>query len=314
LAITITVAVLLSYIAALIVIPLAAWSGVERVDSEPGASHIADTPGTAILLVGSDSRDAMTEEEREELGVGNAYGKRTDTMMIYFIPKSGPAVLLSLPRDTYIDIPGVGYDKLNAAHAYGGAPLLVETVEVRTGIRIDGYLEVGMAEFANLIDYVGGLDVCIDYDVADPDSNLYLNAGCHHLDGAQGLAYVRMRYADPRGDLGRVERQREAVSQVMDKVAVKSNVLLPWRWYSTTHALVDLITAGEDTSILDMFSAGLGALDFVSGNGLQLTVPISNPGADTEVGSAVIWDDDAADELFALLRSGDTTGVERFVK
>jgi LCP family protein required for cell wall assembly len=284
------------------------------VDATPGAGHIADTPGTAILLVGSDSRDALSAEEREHLGIGQADGGRTDTMMIYFIPKTGPAVLLSLPRDTYIGIPGVGYNKLNAAYAYGGAPLLVETVEQRTGIRIDGYLEVGMAQFANLIDYVGGLDVCIDYDVADGDSNLFLDAGCHHLNGAQGLAYVRMRYADPLGDLGRVQRQREAISQVMNKLALKSNVALPWRWHSTTNALVDLLTAGEDTSIFDMLSAGWGALDFASEDGLQLTVPIWDPGANTEVGSAVIWDDDAAEELFAIIRSGDTTGAEGFVK
>jgi LCP family protein required for cell wall assembly len=256
----------------------------------------------------------MTDEERAQLGISQADGNRTDTMMIYFIPKTGPGVLLSLPRDSYIDIPGVGYNKLNAAYAYGGAPLLVETVERRTGIRIDGYLEVGMAQFASLIDLVGGLDICIDYSVADPDSNLYLDAGCHHLNGAQGLAYVRMRYADPLGDLGRVQRQREAISQVMNKLAVKSNVLLPWRWHETANALVGLVTAGDDTSIFDMLSAGWGALDFVSGTGLQLTVPIWDPDVDTEVGSAVIWDDDAADELFALIRSGDTTGAERFVK
>jgi hypothetical protein len=76
---------------------------------------------------------------------------------------------------------------------------------------------------------------------------------------------------------------------------------------------MDLLTVSDDTSIFDMISAGWGALDFTSGKGLQLTVPISNPGADTEVGSSVIWDDDAADELFAIIRSGDTTGAERFV-
>src|SRR5690606_31134542 len=96
------------------------------------------TPGTTFLLAGSDERDgSMTDD--------GALGGRTDSILLLHQPASGPAALISLPRDSYVEIPGHGMNKLNAAYAYGGAPLLVETVEGLTGMTVDHYVQIGMA-------------------------------------------------------------------------------------------------------------------------------------------------------------------------
>jgi LCP family protein required for cell wall assembly len=294
--------------------PFHAWSEVERISNTPTGTRPADTPGTLFLLVGSDSRDSMTAAEREKYGTGYAEGSRTDTMLLYYIPPEGAPALISLPRDSYLDIPGYGPDKLNAAYSYGGAPLLTATVEQFTGLRIDGYLEISMVGFAKLVDYVGGINACLDEDVADHDSGLYLPAGCHDLDGRLALAYVRMRYADPRGDLGRVERQRKAISLVVAKLAVRENVLLPWRWWEVTHELVSLVTAGEDTGLGQLWDAAMGGVKFISGEALLFTAPIADPDAYTDAGSSVLLDADECAALFAEIAAGDTSRLERFVR
>ncbi|MDR2620834.1 MAG: LCP family protein [Propionibacteriaceae bacterium] len=305
-------ALVLAWGAFMVFTPFHAWGGVERVDNTPTTPRPADTPGTLFLLVGGDSRDAMTPEEREKYGTGDAEGNRTDTVLLYYIPPEGPPALISLPRDSYLDIPGYGPDKLNAAYAYGGAALLTATVEQFTGLRIDGYLEISMVGFAKLVDYVGGINVCLDEDVSDGYSGLDLSAGCHDLDGRLALAYVRMRYADPRGDLGRVERQRETISLVAKKLAVTETVTLPWRWWDTTHELVKLVTAGNDTSLGQLWSAARGGLKFISGEALQFTAPIADPDVHTDAGSSVLLDATACTELFAEIAAGDTSQLKRF--
>jgi LCP family protein required for cell wall assembly len=293
--------------------PFNAWGGVARIDNTPETVRPPDTPGTLFLLVGGDSRDSMTQEERDKYGTGYAEGNRTDTMLLYYIPPEGAPALISLPRDSYVDIPGYGPDKLNAAYAYGGAPLLTATVEQLTGLRIDGYLEISMVGFAKLVDFVGGIHVCLDYDVDDGYSGLHLPEGCYDFDGRLALAYVRMRYADPRGDLGRVERQREAISLVAQKLAVPSNVILPWRWWNVTHQLVGLVTASDDTGLSLLWDAGMGGRKFLTGEALRFTAPIADPDIYTDAGSSVLLDADACTQLFAEIAAGDTSLLKRFV-
>jgi LCP family protein required for cell wall assembly len=312
-ALIIVLALVISWVAFMVYAPLHAWSSVERVNNTPSAPRPADTPGTLFLLVGGDSRDSMTEEEREKYGTGYAEGNRTDTMMLYYIPPTGRPALISLPRDSYVDIPGYGFDKLNAAYAYGGAPLLTATVERLSNLHIDGYVEISMSGFAKLIDYVGGINICVAEDISDVNSGLYLDAGCHDLDARTALAYVRMRYADPRGDLGRVERQRETISLVAQKLLVRENVLLPWRWWDTTHELIDLVAVGSDTTIGQLWDGAMGGLKVVSAGALLFTVPISDADAFTDAGSSVLLDTSACSELFAEIAAGDTANLDRFI-
>src|SRR4051794_26761481 len=127
--------------------------------------------GANWLIVGSDSREGLSESERQRLGTGFTAGRRTDTVMILHIPRpGGPTTLVSLPRDSYVPIPGRGRNKLNAAFSFGGPKLLARTVEQATGLRMDHYMEIGFGGFAGLVDAVGGVTMCIDKPVKDKDA------------------------------------------------------------------------------------------------------------------------------------------------
>ena len=157
---------LLLWIAFLVIVPVVAWNRVDKVEWEPEGDRPADQPGTTYLLVGSDSRKDLSKDERKELSTGNAGGSRTDTIMLLHTG-SGPNLLMSLPRDSIVDIPEHGEGKINAAYAYGKAPLLVQTIEAATGIRIDQYVEIGMGGVAGVVDAVGGIEVCPKRNMVD---------------------------------------------------------------------------------------------------------------------------------------------------
>ena len=307
--------VLLAWVAFLVYTPLHAWNSVARVNDVPTGARPPQQPGTAILLVGSDSRDDLTPEQQAQLGTGGGgIGSRTDVMMIYYIPPKGAPALISLPRDSYLPIPGHGKNKLNAAAAFGGPSLLVQTVEQATGIRLDGYLEIGFGGFVGLVDLVGGVSVCLDKPMVDQDANINLPAGCQTLDGANALGYVRQRHQDPQGDLGRVQRQREIMTKVLAKLATPSTVINPVRYWRTNRALAGMLTKGQDTGLGVMKNAMIGALAAAKGSAISLTVPVANANATTPAGSSVLWDDNQAKAMFALIAKGDTSTLKLYVK
>ena len=298
----------------LVAVPLHAWSQVQRVDDTPSGQRPAAQPGTTYLLVGSDSREGLSKAERKKLGTGSAAGQRTDTMMLVYIPPSGKPALISIPRDSYVPIPGNGKNKINAAYAFGGPKLLVKTVEQNTGLRVDGYMEIGFGGFVNIIDALGGIDMCIPKAIKDKDSHLNLSKGCQTLDGTTALGYVRMRKADPLGDLGRVQRQRQMLAAIAKKSATPATVFNPVRYWTLTHAVADSISVGQDTSLFETGSMALAMRKVANDEGYTLTVPVSNPGASTPVGSAVLWDTAAAKAMFTALASGDTSGMGKYAK
>jgi LCP family protein required for cell wall assembly len=301
-------------IAWLVGVPAYAWSQVSRVDDVPAGKRPADQPGQTFLLVGSDSRAGLTKAERRKLGTGSSAGQRTDTLMLLYVPPGGQPALISIPRDSYVDIPGNGKNKINAAFAFGGAQLLEQTVEQSTGLRVDGYLEIGFGGFVNVIDALDGIRMCLPKAIEDADSHLDLPKGCQDLDGTNALGYVRMRKADPRGDLGRVERQRQMLAAVAAKAASPATVLNPVRYWRLNTATAESVRLGQDTSLWQMGTLGLAMRKVAGGDGLTLTVPVSNPGASTPVGSAVLWDDKQAAALFADVARGDTSKLSRYTK
>lgn len=305
---------LILFLVGLVAIPAYAWSQVERVDANPSGDRPPEQPGTTILLVGSDSREGLTKEERNKLGTGKSAGGRTDTIMIMYVPVGGDPVLVSLPRDSFVDIPGNGEDKINAAYAFGGPKLLVKTVEQNTGLRMDGYLEVGFGGFVNVIDALGGIEMCLPEKIKDKDSHLDLEKGCQELAGADALGYVRMRKADARGDLGRVERQRAMLAAMAKKAASPASVLNPVRYWQLNQAAATSLKLGEDTTLRQMLTCALGMRKVASEKGLTLTVPIANPDASTSSGSAVLWDDEQAKEMFGEIARGDTSKLKRFAE
>ena len=140
---------------------------------------------------------------------------------------SGPNLLMSIPRDSLVPIPGRGTTKINAAYAYGGAKLMVRTVEASTGIRIDNYVEIGFGGFVGLVDAVGGIEICPKEDMVDPDAGLRIKKGCQDVEGEVALAYARSRKTQQLGDLDRAAHQREVVSAVGKKAVSPWSVLNP---------------------------------------------------------------------------------------
>lgn len=304
--------VVLAWLLFMIGTPLFALTRGTVVDATPTGERPAAQPGRTVLLVGSDAREDMTAEERSELGTGSTEGRRTDTMLLLHIPPSGDSALVSLPRDSLVSIPGQGQNKLNAAYAFGGAPLLVETIEQNTGVRVDDYLEIGFVGLVDMVDAVGGIEVCLESPMQDQDAHIDLPAGCQTLDGVTALGYVRMRKSDPRGDLGRMERQREVLAKVMKKATSPLSILNPVTYWKLNMAVAKSVARGEDTGLAALAATTLGLFQTATGAGLSLTVPIADANASTSVGSAVIWDEKASQEMFDAIAAGDAETLEKF--
>lgn len=206
----------------------------------PGLSDDASSPVMNVLLVGSDSRENVQGDLAAATGKGQSGtgGQRSDTIMILHVdPARQSAAIMSIPRDLYVPIPGNGKDKINAAFAIGGAPLLIETIQSALGIEINHYAEVDFSGFERIVDTVGGVNVYVDAPARDPMTGLDIPvAGCSKLDGYQALAFVRSRYYETyeRGrwlpgsnsDIERISRQQEFIRRMMKK-AVSSGLTNP---------------------------------------------------------------------------------------
>ncbi len=269
---------------------------VEALSDAPGA------PGRVFLLAGSDSRaDGAVAED-------GTLGARTDTIMLLTAPSSGAASLISLPRDTYVDIPGEGPGKLNASFSHGGAPLLVRTVEQLTGMKVDHYVEIGMGGVQQLVDAVGGVELCLDYDVDDENSGLVWTAGCRVVDGPTALAFSRMRYSDPLGDIGRGQRQQQLISAVTHEVAAPSTLLNPVRQVSLVRAGTGALATDDATGIVDLARLALTFRSATGPEGVRGAPPIADydyrPGG---LGSTVLLDEAAAPGFFRSLSDGSVT-------
>lgn len=159
------------------------------------------------------------------LGVDERPGDkgRSDTMILMSLnPKTNSMIMLSIPRDTYVNIPGRGMDKINHAYAFGGVELAVETVEKTFDIPVHIYSRVNMEGFKQGIDALGGVTVNNTQSFSQGGSTFA--EGPIHLDGEQALDYIRMRKKDPRGDMGRNERQRAVITAAMEKGASFSSI------------------------------------------------------------------------------------------
>ncbi|MEU6391287.1 LCP family protein [Streptomyces sp. NPDC046939] len=262
--------------------------------------------GTDWLLVGSDSRADLTPEQRKRLHVGNDGGLNTDTIMILHYGESGP-YLISIPRDSYVPIPGHGHGKINAAYAMGGARLLTRTVEQATGLRLDHYAEISFLGLVDVVDAVGGVRICVpDGGLRDAKSGADFAAGCQDMDGVQALQFARARYSDPQGDLGRVKRQRQLVDAIADKALGPSVALPPWRLVPFARTTLDALTVDRGTGVGALTAMGLRVRDLAG----TATVPVAGEPYVAGAGDVVVWDRDKARRLFGALK--DDTGIPTF--
>ena len=249
-----------------------------------------------------DRREGLSKEERKELNTGNAGGGRTDTIMLLHTG-SGPNLLMSIPRDLEVEIPGRGTSKINAAYASEDGPkLLTETVEKLTGIRIDQYVEIGMGGVVGLVDAVGGIEICPTKRMVDKDAGLNIKKGCQEADGATALAYSRSRHAQTLGDLDRVRHQREVVAAIGDKVLSPWSVLNPVRWWRLNNAMPDFFKFGEGMGPQRAVLWASAMAQVGGKDGLLCTVPLTS-------GSATALDQDLADQLFGAIREDKTDDV-----
>lgn len=292
-------------IAALVVvgywIALAVVFGLSVTKGPKLPASTVSSSGTNYLLVGSDSRAGLTKKQRKEYRTGRVEGQRTDTIMLMHVPWVGTPTLVSIPRDSWVGIPGYGENKINAAFSAGGPNLLVQTVEGATGLEIDHYVEIGFAGIANVTNAMGGVKLCPKQSYDDSYSGLKVKAGCQRMNGKDALAYVRMRYQDPEGDLGRAKRQQEFISSVAKRALNPLTWLLPWRAFGAAHAAGQSLVVDKQTGIVDDGRLALAMGMIALGAGESTTVP-TEPGTFFANGTdALKWDTPKALELFNSL-------------
>ncbi|MCX3063899.1 LCP family protein [Streptomyces beihaiensis] len=277
------------------------WAGSRLRTTDAFAAYPgrpAAGKGTDWLLVGSDSRADLTPEQRKALHVGNDEGRNTDTIMVLHYGHSGP-YLVSIPRDSYVPIPGHGKGKINSAYALGGAPLLTRTVEQATGLRLDHYAEVNFLGLVDVVDALDGVTVCVAAGgLHDEKSGADFAAGCRHMNGTQALQYARARYSDPRGDLGRVERQRQLLDAIATKATGPAVLIPPWRLIPFVSAALDALTVDGGAGAGDVATLGLK----MSGLARTVTVPVAGAPYVAGVGDTVAWNETEARRLFTALR------------
>ena len=296
---------LLLWLVFLIAVPLWGWSRIDKVDAEPDGERPDDQPGTTYLIVGSDSREGLDAEERKELAAGDASGNRTDTIMLLHIGDGRP-VLLSIPRDSPVEIPGRGTDKINSAFSGdgGGPELLVETVEQNTGIRVDDYIEIGFGGFVDIVDGLGGVEICPKTAIQDDKAGLDIEEGCQEADGATALGYARTRqFAE--ADLKRVANQREVIGAIGSKAKSPWTVLNPWRYVQAIGSGANSLTIGENVGPISLARFALNLTKVTGGGdaGLSCTVP------NTTTTTTLEWDRDRADRLFELIATDQTDDI-----
>jgi LCP family protein required for cell wall assembly len=274
--------------------------GVGRVDA--GTAGVPPSGPLNILVAGVDRRAGLTAAQRAQLHVGNDVSLNSDTMMLVHVSASRSAVtVVSLPRDSWVDIPGHGMSKINAAYGLGGPKLMVQTVEQATGVTIDSYVEVNFLGFVKVINALGGVDICLPQAVSDPSSGLSLPAGRHHVDGITALKYARDRHSFATEDLARIGNQQRLVASLLAEAISGGTLANPVRLSSFLSASLSAVKVDRRlnvTALADrMRNISAGDVTFT-------TVPIANADYFTPDGqSAVLWDNSAAGRLFDAIRS-----------
>ncbi|MCX5185082.1 LCP family protein [Streptomyces sp. NPDC059837] len=290
--------------------------GIARVDpfkdmkNRPAAGH-----GMNVLLVGTDGRDKITEEERRKYRLGGAPCHCTDTMMIVHIAADRDrATIVSLPRDSYAEVPahtdqttgaehGSHPIKLNAAYAEGGPQLTVRTVENMTHVKVDHYLEVDFASFMQTVDVLGGVNICTAQPLKDSYTGLDLTAGTHTLNGGQALQYVRSRHVDGASDLGRMQRQQRFLAALIERATSSGVLLNPMKFRDVTRAVLGSVRADQGFGTDELLDLGRAMRNFSPSSSEFTTVPIGQMAyAVKGIGSTLKWDENKATALFQSLR------------
>jgi LCP family protein required for cell wall assembly len=265
------------------------------------AGRPAVSAGQNWLIAGSDSRQGLSAKQEDQLATGHDIGgRRSDSILLLHIPSNGgKPVLISLPRDSYVPIPGYGMNKINAAYALGGPRLLAKTVQNVTGLRINHYMGIGFGGFVGVVNAVGGVHLCIKHHLVDPAAGLNLKKGCQTLDGAQALGYVRTRHLYADQDLQRVQDQRLFLKALLTKMTSPGVLLNPFAAIPAGVGAADTLTVDKGTSLYQLIRVA-----FALRHPETTTVPIADSNFATQnAGDALLWNHTEALELFNALKN-----------
>nr|WP_230689125.1 LCP family protein [Micromonospora sp. WMMC415] len=279
-------------------------SGIERVDAfggvpEESRPQVVAKGAMNIMMLGSDSRDP-----------DNSSGSRTDTIILAHLPADrSSAQLISIPRDTWVNVPkspegrGGRNAKINASYAWGGVPLMVQTVEEFTGVRVDHVTMVDFAGFKEIVDALGGIEITVDKGFTsthslNPGGRREFVAGRQTMDGSAALDYARERYAFANGDFTRIKHQQQVIKAILDKAASGGVLANPAKLNSFVRATADAVAVDESMSLLDL---AMELRHLRSGNLGFFTCPTKGTG---RIGneSVVLVDTEKAKRLFDAVR------------
>ena len=256
-----------------------------------------------ILLVGVDRRNGLTMKQIRQLHVGRVEGTiNTDTMMLVHVsPARHQVTVVSLPRDSWVNIPGHGMSKINAAYGLGGPKLMVKTVEQATGLVVNDYVEVNFVAFVKVVDALGGVNVCLPQALDDQASGIHLKAGHHHLNGITALKYARDRHSFPLQDLTRIKDQQGLIATEMNKLISSGTLTNPIRMASLLNTVLPALRVdkGLNVSALADELRGITAHDIAF-----VTVPLANINYQAPDGElAVQWNMGQAGRLFTEIHN-----------
>ncbi|MFB9930202.1 LCP family protein [Amycolatopsis halotolerans] len=293
-----------------------------------------------ILLVGLDSRtdaqgNPLPADLLAQLNAGESDGElNTDTLIMVHIPNDGSkAVAMSLPRDSYVDIPGYGKHKINSAYAramlqarkdlqaqgvtdpkeldvkanQAGAKLLIATIQQLTGSTIDNYAAINLLGFSDITKAIGGVDVCLKDNVDDDYSGAKFTKGQHTIDGVQALEFVRQRHGLPRGDLDRVVRQQVFMAGMARKILSAGTLTDPGKLNSLVDAIKKSVVLNQNWDIFSFAQQMKG----LTGGQLEFrTIPVDNVEYRTPNDGVAVKVDPAKVKAFVQGLTGPQAGAD----
>lgn len=276
---------------------------------------VYSTSAMNLLVFGSDSRAGLDHHQQVLLHTGSDAGDNTDTIMVVHIsPGRHLVTVMAIPRDTMVPYyecasgPGYpgqqagpnSYERINALLAAGGPSCLWKTIEQRTGIHIDHFVEIGMAGFATAINDIGGVNVCVPFKVDDPVSGLALPSGEHHINGVTALAFWRTREDIGYGsDLQRIQRDQFMSAQVVKGVMAGGLLGDPVKLLSVLSAIAPSLTTDSGMSMTDLLHIG-ESLHGLSGKDVQFVTTPNQPFPDDPT-ATVEFAQPQADAMFSAI-------------
>jgi len=271
--------------------------GSRPAPTSPTGTAQADADPITFLLVGSDSR--------AETAPGELPGARSDAVMIArFAADRQHAQVISVPRDSYVDIPGHGKDKINAAYALGGPTLLIQTVEQLTGVRIDHYAAIDFDGLIQVTDDLGGVDVVVPQTTSNGPYTF--TAGPNHLDGDQARWYVGQRYDLPGGDFDRVRRQQNYLRAMFTKLFSQDVFTSPGELDSTLRAVTGAVAVDDALGNGELLSMAYSLRGLRPADVEFFTAPVLGTG--TEGSASVVYLDTTTGERMWRYLQTDSLG------